>query len=308
MKTTRSVPVVARGESPCIWAQAGVVKRKDCRIHYECPACRFDRALRRTARENRVLTAQGLVPQGKRGRIVSWKEKLKELQWWKRPCLHSMKKRIAFRACTRDYLCGNCDFDQYFNDQFTVFAVVQQIEVLDIKGIKFPQGYYLHPGHCWVKLEEGSDVRIGLDDFALRVLGPLDHILSPLMGKELQTSQAAIRIGRGMHTANLLAPLAGVVTDINPRLMTEGSRANADPYAEGWVLRLHAANLRQDLRGLMFGEEACRFIDGEIERIHELIEATAGPLAADGGHLANDVFGNLPQLGWENLVRNFLRT
>jgi glycine cleavage system H lipoate-binding protein len=305
---TKSYTGAGKERFPCIWAQAGVVKRKDCLINYECPACRFDRALRRTARENRVLKEQGKLPHGKRGGIVSWKEKMKELQSWKRPCLHSMKQRIAFRACTHDYLCGNCDFDQYFNDQFTVFAVVRQVDVRDIKGIKFPHGYYLHPGHCWVKLEEGSDVRIGLDDFALRVLGPLDHILSPLMGKELQPNQAALSLGRGVHTAKIRAPIGGVVTDVNPRLTTDGSIANADPYAEGWILRLHAGNLRQDLRSLMIGDEACRFIDGEVERIHELIEATAGPLAADGGHLGNDLFGNLPQLGWENLVRNFLRT
>jgi glycine cleavage system H lipoate-binding protein len=305
---TRYFTDAARGDSPCIWAQAGVVKRKQCRINYECPACRFDRALRRTARENRMLKEQGKLPGGKRGGIVSWKEKLRELQTWKRPCLHSMKQRIAFRACIHDYLCGKCDFDQYFNDQFTVFAVVRQIDVQDIKGIKFPQGYYLHRGHCWVKLEEGSDVRIGLDDFALRVLGPMDHIRSPLMGKELHANQAAFDIGRGMHAAKVLAPLGGVVTDVNPRLAASGSHASADPYAEGWILRLHADNLRDDLRGLMFGEEASRFIDAEVERIHAMIEATAGPLAADGGNLASDVFGKLPELGWENLVRSFLHT
>jgi glycine cleavage system H lipoate-binding protein len=288
--------------------QAGVVKRKECFVNYDCPACRFDRALRRTVRENRMLKEQGKVPQGRRGGIVSWKEKLRERQLWKRPCLHSMKQRIAFRACNQDYLCANCEFDQYFNDQFTVFAVVRQIDVLDIKGIKFPQGYYLHPGHCWVKLEEGSDVRIGLDDFALRVLGPLDRIVGPLMGKALRSNEAALTIGRDAFAAKVLAPVEGVVTDVNTRVMEKGSLANTDPYAEGWVLRAHATNLRRDLRSLMLGEEACRFIDGEVERLHELIEAAAGPLAADGGYLGNDIFGNLPQLGWENLTRNFLRT
>jgi len=305
---TRSFSLADRRDPPCIWVQAGVVKRKACRIDYECPACRFDRALRRTARENRSLKEQGKIDRGKRAAIVSWKDKLKELPWWQRPCLHSMKQRIAFRACTHDYLCGNCEFDQYLNDQFTVFAVVRQIDVLDIKGIKFPQGYYLHPGHCWVKLEEGADVRIGLDDFALRVLGPLDRIVSPLMGKEVRSNEAALTIGRGAYAAKVLSPVGGIVTDINPNVMTEGSLANADPYAEGWVLRVHAPNLRRDLRGLMFGEEASRFIDTEVDRVYELIESTAGPLAADGGHLGNDIFGHLPQLGWENLIRNFLHT
>jgi glycine cleavage system H lipoate-binding protein len=305
---TRSYTVAGRMPAPCIWMQAGIVKRKECLVNYECAACRFDRALRRTSRENRMLKEAGGTAQGKRGGIVSWKEKLRERPWWKQPCLHAMKQRIAFRACTHDYQCVNCEFDQYFNDQFTVFAVVRQIDVLDIKGIKFPQGYYLHPGHCWVKLEGDSDVRIGLDDFALRVLGPLDRIASPLMGKTLQSSEPALTIGRDGFAAKVLSPVEGVVTDINPRVMEKGSLASADPYADGWVLRAHATHLRHDLRALMLGEEAGRFIDGEVERLHELIEGVAGPLAADGGHLGDNIFGHLPQLGWENLTRSFLRT
>ena len=31
-------------------------------------------------------------------------------------------------------------------------------------------------------------------------------------------------------------------------------------------------------------------------------------LAADGGRLADDIFGNLPQLQWEHLTKLFLRT
>jgi hypothetical protein len=39
-----------------------------------------------------------------------------------------------------------------------------------------------------------------------------------------------------------------------------------------------------------------------------MIEEVAGPLPADGGHLAPDIYGNLPQLGWKNLTRSFLKT
>ncbi|MCU0605321.1 MAG: glycine cleavage system protein H [Desulfobacterales bacterium] len=305
---TRTFTDAASAAPACIWSQAGVVKRRECRIDYECPACPFDRALQRAARENRKRREQGAFLRGRRGGIVSWKEKLRELPAGKRPCLHAMKQRIAFRACSHDYLCRNCDFDQYFNDQFSVFAVVRRVDVQDVKGIKFPQGYYLHPGHCWVKLEEGAEVRIGLDDFARRVLGPMDRILSPLMGKEVRSGGVAFAVGRGAHSASVLAPVAGVVTAVNPRLLAQGGLPQADPYAEGWILRMHAGGLRRDLGGLLFGEEAVRFIDAELEGVHELIEAAAGPLAADGGHLAEDLFDNLPELGWENLVRRFLRS
>ena len=58
----------------------------------------------------------------------------------------------------------------------------------------------------------------------------------------------------------------------------------------------------------MIGDQAREFIDQEVDRLYEFIEETAGPLAADGGYLGDDIFGNLPQIGWQKLIREFLRT
>jgi glycine cleavage system H lipoate-binding protein len=288
--------------------QAEVVRRRECATDYACTACRFDRALRRTARANRRVRLRGGAPSGRRGAIVSWKVRLRELPAWRRPCIHHLKQRIAFRACNQDYRCGSCDFDQYFSDQFSVHAAVRPVAVRDVGGVKLPQGYYLHRGHCWVKIEEGGEVRVGLDDFALRVLGPPDRIEAPLVGKELKTDAAGIALNRGALTARLLSPVGGVVTDVNPALRERGALASADPYAGGWVLRVHAGDLRTDLKRLMIGEQAADFLSGEIDRLYGMIEEKAGPLAADGGHLGQDIFGHLPQLGWGVLTAAFLRT
>jgi glycine cleavage system H lipoate-binding protein len=288
--------------------QAGVVRRKYCAIDYHCEACRFDRAMRRTARENSQLRQQGGIPGGKSGRIVYWKDRLRELPAWKQPCLHHMKGRIEFRACTHDYQCGNCEFDQYFSDQYTVHAVVRPVDVLDVKGFKLPHGYYLHRGHTWVKIEEGSTVRVGLDDFALRLLGPLDRVEAPLMGKQVEQDRDDILLSRSSNTARVQAPVSGVVTDINPELREKGNLANDDPYTSGWVMRLHSDNLRRDLKNLMIGEQASEYLDGEIERLYEVIEEEVGSLAADGGYLGDDIYGNLPQTSWNKLTRLFLHT
>jgi glycine cleavage system H lipoate-binding protein len=288
--------------------QAGVVKHKSCTLAYECTECRFDRILRRIAGDNLARRQRGEPPSGRRGAIVSWQEKLKQLPIWKRPCLHHLKKRIAFRACTYDYLCGRCDFDQYFNDQYNVFATVRPVDAFDIHGIRLPQGYYLHRGHCWVSIEEGSFVRVGFDDFTFRVMAPFDTVEAPLIGKPLRRDAASIRVNRGEHRAQLLAPINGVVTEMNPRLMENGVRGGVDPYTDGWVLRAHAPGLKQDLHALMIGEQATKFLEKEVERLYALIEEKTGPLAVDGGRLGHDIFGHLPQLGWQRLVAAFLRT
>lgn len=308
MDSNRSKINVTEVHARCIWQQAGVIRRRNCSIDYHCEACRLDQALRRTARENRRLQQQGQTPSGRRGKIVYWKDRLRELPPWKQPCLHHMKGRIDFRACTHDYQCGNCEFDQYFSDQYAVHAVVQPVDVLDIKGFKMPHGYYLHCGHAWVKIEEGSMARVGLDDFALRLLGPLDRIEAPLMGKTVEQGRGDILLRRSVETARIQSPISGVITDINPDLREQGNYANQDPYTQGWIMRLHCDDLRHDLKELMFGEQASGYLDEEIDRLYQVIEEEIGPLAADGGYLGDDIYGNLPGVEWEKLTRLFLRT
>lgn len=292
----------------CIWMQAGVVKRRICLIGYDCAACRYDSVLDRESRRNQMRRRRGETPAGRRGAIVSWKERLRSLPPALRPCVHHLKGRIAFRACNRDYDCAACDFDQYFSDQLSVFAVVRPVGMLSLKGVQFPQGYYLHPGHCWVRLEEGASVRIGLDDFALKVFGPLERLAAPLVGKKLLRDEAGLQIERAGRTAGVQAPVGGVVTDVNARLFEAAAGIEAEPYAAGWVLKVSADDLRADLGRLMPGDQAAHYLDAEIESLFRMIEEEAGPLAADGGDLRGDVFGHLPQLGWEALVRSFLRT
>lgn len=294
--------------SPCLWMQAGVVAKKTCRSNYQCGICSFDRALRGTAEANIRLKQKGAHPKGKRGRVVFWKDKLKALPPWKQPCLHSMKGKIDFRACTHGYHCADCEFDQYFDDQHQVHAVVTPVDTMEIEGFKIPQGYYFHKGHTWAKIEEGSTVRVGMDDFSLRLLGPLDSIKAPLVGKEVKQEQADITVSRGDHLAKVISPVSGVVTAINPVLREQGSLANEQPFSEGWIMRIHAKDLRQDLKNLMLNTETEDFIGKEIDSLYRIIEDNAGPLTVDGGFLGNDIYGCMPEIGWRRLAKRFLRT
>lgn len=296
-----------REGSPCIWMQAGVVRRRLCRLDYACAACRFDGALGREARRNRIMRASGSPPRGRRGGIVSWQERLRELAPQRRPCIHHLKRRIGFRACLHDYDCASCEFDQFFSDQYTVFAGLRPVDLLNVQGVRFPQGYYLHPGHCWVRLEEGRSVRVGLDDFALRVFGPLERIEGALIGVRLRRGQAAFVLRRGGRRTPVLSPITGVVTAANAPLAAEAARTDDDPYGAGWVLQVEAEELRRDLAALQMGAEAGAFLAAELARLERLIERRSGPLTTDGGFLGRNIIGHLPQLGWRSLARRFLR-
>ncbi len=308
MKAVLNQNKIKTSASPCLWMQAGVVRHKYCKTSYDCTTCHFDKAMLRVAEENMLMAEKGQIHGNKRQKIVFWIEKLKELPFSKRPCIHHMKRRIDFKSCSHEYRCANCEFDQYFYDQYTVHALVKPVEVLNIHSFRIPQGYYLHKGHAWVKIEEGSTVRIGLDDFALRLLGPLENIEAPLVGKQMKRNTSQIMLKRGDKSAGVLSPVSGVVTDVNPRLREEGSLANNNPYTDGWVLRLHSEGLRNELKDLYIGSESKEFMEKEISHLYDIIEETGGLLNTDGGYLGEDIYGNMPQIGWERLTRLFLHT
>ena len=286
--------------------QAGVVPSKHCDLDFNCHDCSYDKAMSHRALENESLRRAGKVPGPEHAEVVSWKEKLKERPVWKRPCIHHMMNRIEFRACTHEYRCGSCEFDQFFQDHLSVCAMVQPVDVYDVEGFHVPQGYYFHPGHTWLKLEEESSVKVGLDEFSLRLFGPFDTIVSPLMGKEVKKGLPAITAFRGDLRADFLSPINGIVTAVNPELRENGSHAGKAPYSEGWVMDILSPDLRNDIHDLMVNGETKEFMEKEVQRLFHVIEESAGPLAADGGQLGENIYGHLPQLEWSELTRLFL--
>ena len=278
---------------PCLWMQAGVVRRKDCHREYQCLICPYDSALRRAVEA---------------GRLPHWKEKLRELPSAKRPCVHSMKGVIEHKACHNDYICSSCEFDHYFEALYSVTASINPVDFLDVKGFSLPHGYYLHQGHTWIKLEEDATVRIGLDDFILRVLAPLERIEVPLTGQTLTRNSAQIALERGEEVARALSPVSGVVTDINPLLRESGLDTSMGPYTWGWIARVRCNRLQEELGQAMLGRETTQFLETEAEELFSRIASCQGTLAADGGELAPDLCGNLPELSWQELAKTFLRS
>jgi len=290
----------------CLWMQAGVVKNKICFQDFSCTTCKFDRALRKTCHENELFQKQGMIIKGKKGNFVYWQEKLKKQPLAKRPCIHHMKGHIDFKTCPKTYNCIDCEFDQYFHDQFKVYTVLKPVGFSNINGVSLPLGYYLHSGHTWAKIEDGNIVRIGIDDFASRILGKFTSIETLLMGKQVFQGKNAIHISRNGHNASFLSPISGVITQVNSQVISNPGLINQDPYTDGWILSLYCPDLKQDLKQLMFMDSSKSFMNGEVKNLYAFLEEETNLAAADGGSLGSDLFGNLPGISWDGLLKRFI--
>jgi glycine cleavage system H lipoate-binding protein len=182
------------------------------------------------------------------------------------------------------------------------------MDMLEVEGVRIPQGYYFHKGHTWAKIEAGTSVLVGIDDFALRLLGPGDSIEAPLLGKELKQEEPVISLKRGVNIARFLSPVTGIVTGTNQKLREQGSLASQKPYSDGWVLKVQAENLRSDLKNLMINKETEKYMNKEVDLLHKFIEEQAGPLTPDGGIFEEGIFGKIPEISWQKIVSTFLHT
>lgn len=283
----------AKAANPCLWMQAGVAKFKNCDNYYDCTTCKYDHAMGQKAAN---------------GKQMSWQGAMKLRSDMDRVCRHSLTNRIHRRTCAYDYECATCDFDQFFEDVWNTKSKSMPLEVQQVKGFDVPMGYYFHGGHAWARIESGGYIRVGLDDFALKVLGEADALDLPLMGKELDQGKVGWGLKRRDNLADVLSPIDGVIVEVNSEIREKPGMANREPYGGGWLFMVRTPDVKATMGKLMTDQSSLTWMNTEVGHLESMIEDVAGPLAADGGYLASDIFGNLPDIGWNNLTKAFLKT
>lgn len=279
-----------RETSPCIWMASGTVAKKTCNHYFDCTTCKYDRAMQKNAAA---------------GKHLSWQEAMRCRDSRDRACRHALTGRAGHRVCPMNYNCSRCDFDQTFEEVVSPAAVRLTGTMTRIKGFDLPTGHHFHTGHTWARMEPGGFIRVGMDDFSVKVLGRPDRLELPLLGQELSMGRPGWGINRNEMAADVLSPVNGVITGVNP----DPGRHMADsPYEGGWLFTVHHVKPAKALAPLMDDETGPAWLDNEITGLEKMIEETAGPMATDGGLIRADVFGNMPELGWANLTRRFLGT
>jgi hypothetical protein len=65
---------------------------------------------------------------------------------------------------------------------------------------------------------------------------------------------------------------------------------------------------KRNLKRLFIDKDSFQWIEGETKKLMGLIGSEYEHMAATGGEVINDLYGNIPGLGWDRLVHTFLHT
>ena len=137
---------------------------------------------------------------------------------------------------------------------------------MKIEEYAFPDDLYYHKEHYWAKVE-GDVVTIGTTDFAQKLAGQVVYIELPSVGKAVEQGKPCGSMESGKWVGRIYSPLSGKVEAINSELEDSPELINESPYEKGWMFKIKASNVQEELKNLMKPDSLPDFIKSEIERV-----------------------------------------
>ena len=97
--------------------------------------------------------------------------------------------------------------------------------------------------HEWLRREDDGSVTIGITDHAATSLGDLVYVELPEVGQDVEAGGEMAVVESVKAASDVYAPVAGSVAAVNEELADDPEKINADPYGDGWIVRLEIEGL-----------------------------------------------------------------
>ncbi len=103
--------------------------------------------------------------------------------------------------------------------------------------MNIPTGLFYTKDHEWIKID-GTIATIGITDFAQGELGDIVYIDINTVGKEVAEHEVFGTVEAVKTVSDLFMPVTGKVLEVNSMLDASPEKVNADPYGDGWMVKV----------------------------------------------------------------------
>src|SRR4051812_9604697 len=111
--------------------------------------------------------------------------------------------------------------------------------------------YIPYMGHHWLTIE-GEVITIGVMEEALEELDAIIKVDLPVENDSVEKDEICGELETKDGSLNIYAPVEGSVLEVNTAIADNPGLIHEDPYGEGWVLKIEAANA-DDIKELTSG-------------------------------------------------------
>ncbi|NLY56207.1 MAG: glycine cleavage system protein H [Firmicutes bacterium] len=115
---------------------------------------------------------------------------------------------------------------------------------MKLAGYSFPEDLYYDQNHYWAKLE-GDLVTVGLTDYGQHLSGEIIHYQAPEPGSLVVQGKPFTSLEASKWVGQVYAPVSGTIVAVNAALVEDPSPINADPYGNGWLVKIKPSDLSE---------------------------------------------------------------
>ncbi|EQB69077.1 MAG: glycine cleavage system protein H [Cuniculiplasma sp. C_DKE] len=104
--------------------------------------------------------------------------------------------------------------------------------------------------HEWVRTN-GTEVEIGVTDFAQKQLTDVVYVDLPEVGKEIKSGDTLLTVESVKSAEEVFSPVTGKITAVNKELESKPELINQEPY-NSWLVKI---KLSEEIKGTLTAEE-----------------------------------------------------
>ena len=106
-----------------------------------------------------------------------------------------------------------------------------------------PGGVFISNSHTWVNLNQEGMAKVGMDDFAKKLIGTVEAVELPNLGMNVKAGQPLFTIRQGNKKVSFNSPISGVVKSINTILREDLEALDVTPYERNWFCTIDTDNI-----------------------------------------------------------------
>ena len=104
-----------------------------------------------------------------------------------------------------------------------------------------PDDLHYSKDHEWVRSDGGIAV-VGITDYAQNSLGDVVYVELPKVGDEFAANEPFGSVESVKAVSEMFSPISGEIVEVNTTLTDDPEKVNADPYGDGWMIRVRMSN------------------------------------------------------------------
>lgn len=253
-------------------------------------------------------------------------------------CVWMVAGLVSYRLCDQNFHCERCDFDRVMRcsspdevhcfQEHSVPALPGQspLHLKRIDGMRKLTNQYLtallskcqiyldrcyHPSQLWTLAETPNRVMVGIDNFILNVLSPINRIILPELKQFYREGQLITLIVRQNKSFPIYSPVSGRVTEINP----EAAENQEQKLADRWLFKFEGEKLQEKIQATCGYMQS---LDNYIRKIvllkkvlfesfQENLPANYVTTIGDGGKIESNLELVLGQEKFDKMVKMFFQ-